>query len=147
MNTLITAFQERKAEVEAYMDLLSTIEQQARNGPPRLEGAKHPITVDQQRILYSTVYLQLYNLVEATISLCIRAVTDATARDGRWKPSDLTDSLRREWVRSIARTHEALTPEHRLDNALHLCEHLVSALPIGTFDIGRSGEEIGMMHR
>ncbi len=139
MSILVTGFQERRAEVDAYLEFLSTVAAQAQNGPPRLEGAEHPITVEQQRILYSTVYLQLYNLIEATMSLCIQAVTDAAKESGRWKPSDLSDSLRREWVRTIARTHENLNPEHRLNSALCLCDHLVSALPIDIFDIDKGG--------
>jgi hypothetical protein len=139
MSILVTGFQERRAEVEAYLELLSAIEAQAKNGPPRLQGAKQPITAEQLRILYSTVYLQLYNLVEATMSLCIQAVSDAAKESGRWKPSDLSDSLRREWVRGIARTHESLSPQHRLDSAVRLCDHLVSALPIAAFDIDKGG--------
>lgn len=139
MSDLTTGFQERLAEVEAYLDFLSTMEAQAQKGPPRLEGAENPITTQQQRILYSSVYLQLYNLVEATMSRCIEAVAEAAKGDGRWKPSDLSDALRREWVRVIARTHVDLTPEHRLENALLLCDHLVASLPIGTFDIDKGG--------
>jgi hypothetical protein len=134
-STLTIGFQERLAEVEAYLDFLSTMEFQAQQGPPRIEGAKHPITAQQQRILYSSVYLQLYNLIEATMSCCIEAVAKATTDSARWKPSDLSDSLRREWVRVTARTHVELTPEHRLESALRLCGHLVASLPISTFDI------------
>ncbi|HDR9137973.1 TPA: hypothetical protein QDB11_002626 [Burkholderia vietnamiensis] len=140
MSDLSAEFQERLAEVEAYLDFLSTIEAQAQLGPPRIEGAEHPITTQQQRILYSSVYLQLYNLVEATMSRCIEAIAKATREDGRWKPSDLSDALRREWVRATARTHIVdMTPEHRLENALRLCHHLVESLPVDAFDIDKGG--------
>ena len=89
MTTLTIGFQERLAEVEAYLDFLSTLEAQAQRGPPRLEGAEHPISAQQQRILYSSVYLQLYNLIEATMSRCIEAVADAANKSGNWKASDL----------------------------------------------------------
>lgn len=136
---LSTGFQERLAEVEAYLDFLSTMEAQAQRGPPRIEGAEHPISTQQQRILYSSVYLQLYNLVEATMSRCIEAVAEAAKHDARWKPSDLSDSLRREWVRVTACTHVELTPDHRLESALRLCDHLVASLPISAFDIDKGG--------
>jgi hypothetical protein len=136
-NSLIIGFQERLTEVEAYLDFLSTMEAQAQQGPPRIEGAKCPITTQQQRILYSSVYLQLYNLVEATMSHCIEAIAKAAKDKARWKPSDLSDSLRREWVRVTARTHVELTPEHRLESALRLCDHLVASLPISAFDIDK----------
>lgn len=139
MSDLINGFQERLAEVEAYLDFLSVLEAQAQQGPPRLEGAVHPITTQQQRILYSGVYLQLYNLIESTMARCIEAVAEAAKEKGRWQPSDLSDALRREWVRVTARTHENLTPEHRLESALLLCNHLVASLPIDAFDISKGG--------
>ncbi|MDO4232301.1 MAG: MAE_28990/MAE_18760 family HEPN-like nuclease [Lautropia sp.] len=138
-SNLDTGFQERLAEVEAYLEFLTMIEAQTRQGPPRIEGAEHPITSQQQRILYSSVYLQLYNLVEATMSRCIEAVSEAAANNAQCKPFDLNESMRREWVRVTARTHTELTPENRLDKALQLCEHLVNSLPIGVFKIDKGG--------
>lgn len=138
-SNLSTGFQERLSEVETYLDFLSAMEAQAQQGPPRFQGADHPISVQQQRILYSSVYLQLYNLVEATMSRCIEAVAEATKENAQWKPSDLSDSLRREWVRVAARTHVELTPENRLESAMRLCNHLVASLPIRDFDIEKGG--------
>lgn len=138
-NSLLAEFDERLGEVEAYLEFLSTMEAQAQQGPPRIEGAKHPITTQQQQILYSSVYLQLYNLVEATMSSCIKAVSEATKENAQWKPGDLSESMRREWVRVTARTHIELAPENRLESALRLCEHLVASLPISAFDIEKGG--------
>lgn len=139
MSALITGFQERLSEVDAYLDFLSTMEAQAQHGPPRLQGAEHPISTQQQRILYSSLYLQLYNLVESTMARCVEAVAEAAKESNRWKPGDLSQSLRREWVRVTARTHEDLTPDHRLESALRLCDHLVDALPVSDFVIERGG--------
>jgi hypothetical protein len=138
-NDLVVGFEERLAEVEAYLDFLSTMEAQAQKGPPRIEGAEHPISTQQQRILYSGVYLQLYNLVEATMSRCIEAVSEAAKENAQWKPGDLSVSMRREWVRVTARTHIDLAPESRLESAIHLCEHLVASLPISAFEIEKGG--------
>ncbi|MCC5982694.1 MAG: hypothetical protein JJU26_13355 [Oceanicaulis sp.] len=138
-SNLDTGFQERLAEVEAYLEFLSTMEAQAQEGPPRIEGAEHPITTQQQRILYSSVFLQLYNLVEATMSGCIEAVSEAAKENAQWRPGDLSESIRREWVRVTARTHVELAPEKRLESALRLCEHLVASLPISSFDIEKGG--------
>lgn len=139
MTDLNAGFQERLAEVDAYLQFLTAMELRAQHGPPRLEGAEHPITTQQQRILYSGVYLHLYNLVEATMSRCIEAVAAAARDNGRWTPGDLSGDLRREWVRATARTHVDLTPQHRLERALRLCDHLVASLPIETFDIDQGG--------
>lgn len=139
MSDLLTDFRERLTEVDAYLDFLYVMETQAQRGPPRLHGAEHPISAQQQKILYSSVYLQLYNLVEATMSRCIETIAEATKENDQWKPSDLSNSLRNEWVRDRARTHDNLTPENRLKSALSLCDHLVSALPVAPFDIIKGG--------
>ncbi len=129
-------FRERLFEIESYLDFLASIEEQAQNGPPSLAGAESPITGQQQRILYSSVYLQLYNLVEATITRCLQAVTVAAMNSGTWQPGDLCGELRREWVRVTARTHADLNYDNRLASAFALCEHLVAALPVEEFTIG-----------
>ncbi len=139
MSALVDGFQERLSEVETYLEFLSMLELRAQHGPPKLEGAEHPISAKQQRILYSSVYLQLYNLVESTMSRCLDAVTEAAKEGSRWMPNDLCQSLRREWVRGMARTHEELTPDHRLESALRLCDHLVGALPVAEFTLDKGG--------
>jgi len=139
MSALLDAYNERLAEVEAYIEFLSVMEAQARLGPPKIEGALEPISAQQQKILYSSLYLQLYNLVEATMTRCIESVSQAAADGRAWLPKDLTDSLRREWVRFIARTHVDLSPDNRLNAAIVLCQHLVESLPIADFGIEKGG--------
>ncbi len=90
------AFEDRLQEIDAYLTLMDALERQIQVGPPRIGGEL--ITAQQQKILYSSVYLQLYNLVEATATWCVEAVASAAADGGRWRPNDLTIELRREWV-------------------------------------------------
>jgi hypothetical protein len=133
-------FNERFSEIDAYLELLQEIETAAQSGAPRIHGAATVISASQQKILYSSVYLQLYNLVEATISQCIAAVSEAAAgTTATWRAEDLNDQLRKEWVRAIARTHIILNPEHRLEKALDLCKHLIDRLPVGNLDIEKGG--------
>jgi hypothetical protein len=139
MEPLGPAFEERLAEINSYLDFLDGIEAAARSGPPRIGEAGSPITTQQQKILYSSVFLQLYNLVEATVVRCLDAVTGAALLDGTWNPGDLTTELRREWVRVTARTHVDLNYEHRLESALVLCEHLVQSLPVAGFNVDKGG--------
>lgn len=139
MAALTDAFKERLDEVETYLDLLKVMEERAQYGPPRFEGANSPITTQQQKILYSSVYLQLYNLVESTMTRCIDSIAKAAGANSAWKANDLSTELRKEWVRVTAGTHVELTPENRLKNALFLCEHLVSALPVNNFAIEKKG--------
>jgi hypothetical protein len=131
------AFEERLQEIDAYLDLLEALERQVRRGPPTIGGA--PITARQQKILYSSVYLQLYNLVEATATWCIDAVTEAAAKGARWRPADLASPLRREWVRTTARTHTDLNCDHRLEAAVGLCDTLLKSTPISQWGIEKGG--------
>ncbi len=139
MDQLTVSFEERLEEIIDYLQLLEAIETAAQSGIPRLASSDHAISTRQQRILYSGVFLQLYNLVESTVVGCLSWVTEATLKKGSWMPGDLNASLQREWVRVMARTHIDLTYESRLDDALGLCKHLVDALPIAGFSVERGG--------
>ena len=134
---LSQTFEERLQEIDAYLELLEALERQVREGPPVIGGAT--ITTQQQKLLYSCVFLQLYNLVEATVTWCVSAVCEAASDKGRWGPGDLTLKLRREWVRATARTHEDLNEENRLEHAAELCEFLIQANPILKFTVQRRG--------
>jgi len=139
MEVMEQVFTERLQEIETYLDFLQAIEEQVRGGPPRVGAEGAIISTTQQRILYSSVYLQLYNLVEATITKCIEGVSTAIAAGGRWRPSDLTTELRSEWVRFLARTHIDLTYDRRLASSIQMCDHLIQSLPVGELEIEKGG--------
>jgi len=135
VNQLTQTFEERLQEIEAYLDFLEALEQQLNSGAPRI--GNEVITTQQQRILYAGVYLQLYNLVEATITWCMESVCAAAAADDRWLPGHLSIQLRREWVRSMAHTHTDLNYENRLKCAIEFCDKLVQALPVRAWKIDK----------
>lgn len=135
---LSTFFEERLLELQSYVALLEALDRATQSGPPRLEGATSPITVEQQRILYSSVYLQLYNLVEATVSRCVVSVTTAAEQSGE-QPARLVEPLRKEWVRAMARTHVDMGVDRRLEAAVLMFDHLVAGLRVGDFDIEIGG--------
>lgn len=139
MSALRDAFDVRLEEVRAYLAFLDAMQTQMQGGVPRFEGASAPITTQQQKLLYATVYLQLYNLVEATMTLCIEAVADASSQDSRWTAQDLSAPLRREWVRSAARTHVDLSHQHRLDAAVQAVDHVLASAPVPVFRIEQGG--------
>jgi len=138
MSDFINAFEERFKEIEAYLNLLESLEKQVQKGTPQFGDNGATITVEQQKILYSSVYLQLYNLVEATVTQCIDAVAEVVVSKAV-KPNELSDELRQEWVRITARTHADLNYEKRLKSALDLCDHLVKTLPISKFSVEKGG--------
>ncbi|MCE9605758.1 MAG: hypothetical protein K8U03_12760 [Planctomycetia bacterium] len=139
ITTLEKSFDERVKEIESYLDLLDLVERQLQHGPPEIDGSA--LTTDQQRILYSSVYLQLYNLVEATATWCVDAVTFATSDPAQWHASQLASELRREWVRAQSRSHVDLNYSNRLQAAVELCDCLIAGLPIGEWSVekGYSG--------
>ncbi|MCL6423355.1 MAE_28990/MAE_18760 family HEPN-like nuclease [Brachybacterium sp. JHP9] len=131
-------FEERYEEIEAYLSFPQNVEDAAREGTPRLRGTDAPITTEQKKILNSSLYLQLYNLVEATVLRCLEAVV-AAVEEAERRPSELSTGLRTEWVRSIARTHSDLGPDKRLQAALDLCEQLLQQMPVKGFKIEPGG--------
>lgn len=133
MDTITQSFEERFQEIATYLDLLEALERQVQAGPPAIGGTT--ITAQHQKMLYSGVYLQLYNLVEATVTWCVDAVCAAATESGHWFPGDLTGELRREWVRSTTRTHIELSAENRLESAVRLCDLLIQARPVLDFTI------------
>src|SRR5205807_1097942 len=87
---------------------------------------------------YSCVYLQLYNLVESTVTNCVEAFS-SSAVNGQRRPGELSTDLRREWVRYIARTHTDLNYENRLNAALRLCQWLIDGEPLTPFRVEKGG--------
>ena len=82
-------FSERRDEVRAYLELLKNIEEETKTGVPRLARTQRSITPDQAKILISNLYLQLYNLVEATVTSGLKTVTDEVQARGIL-PSELS---------------------------------------------------------
>lgn len=136
MGVLNQGFSERLHEIEEYLEFLSAVECETRNGRPKV--GSQIITESQQRMLLSSVYLQLYNLVEATISKCIDAVCSAIT-NAQCLPSDLSSELLKEWVRYRAQTHNDLNYDNRLNKCLEMCDHLIHTRHVAEFQIKKGG--------
>jgi hypothetical protein len=139
MEGLEQLFKDRLTEIDAYLDLLGQLEAAVRDGPPRVGATGPVISAMQQRILYSTVYLQLYNLVEATVTKCLEAVAEAILKDDRWRPHDLSDPLLQEWVRFLGQPHLDLNYDNRLRRSVALSKHLISGAPVKSLEIEKGG--------
>lgn len=133
----ITQFDDRVAEIEDYITLLEAVESEAQSGPPEIGNAA--ITTRQQRMLCSSVFLQLYNLVEATATWCTSAVAQATADTGSWSVSQLEPAVQREWVRTNFRTHTVLNPNNRLAQSFDVCASILNGDPIEEWGIEGGG--------
>ena len=51
----------------------------------------------------------------------------------------MTDVVRKEWIRTTAKTHIELTPDHRLNASVEMCDRLVQALPILNWRLQKGG--------
>ena len=132
-----TQFEDRVAEIEEYIGFLELLDREAKSGPPTLGG--QAITTRQQRMLYSSVYLQLYNLVEATATWCISAMSRATAANGAWGVKQLDLKVRQEWLRTNLRTHVPLGEDKRYSTSIAVCEGLLVNRPIEEWKIESGG--------
>ena len=96
---------------------------------------------DQQRhfMPLSMPVRNISNLVESTITSCIDAVASTATENGTCKIGDLTEPLRYEWIRGIARTHVELNVENRFKAALELCNHLLENRPITMLSLDKGG--------
>lgn len=130
-------FAERVDEINAYLDLLDAITHAAQSGAPKIGEVK--ITAQQQRILYSSVFLQLYNLTEATVTWCLKAITQATTEDDLFTPGHLSEDMLREWVKSSAKTSVPLNANNRLEEMLKFCKLVLSGDSLGGWSVAMGG--------
>ncbi len=130
-------FAERVDEINAYLDLLDAITRAAQSGAPKIGEVK--ITAQQQRILYSSVFLQLYNLTEATITWCLKAITQASSEGGNFTPEHLSEDMLREWVKTTARTNAPLNADNRLKKMLAFCKLVLGGEPISEWEMAVGG--------
>lgn len=132
------AFNERLTEVEAYLSFLEEMEQAALGGVPRFGETGNPLTQKQAEILRAGVYVQLYNLVEATMTECLDALATAT-HGGGWAPAQLSAAFRKEWVKVAAGVNVQMNPETRLNYAEQLVALLVAGHALRPFKIEKGG--------
>lgn len=139
MKKTLTIFQERKIEIESYIELIQELESALMRGMPIIEssGKQYRISPLQQRILSAGVFLHLYNLVEATICNVIEEVENVIVRECG-HATKLSARMHELWIRSTAKTHEDVAPNKRLSRAIALCNQLTGAIPL-QIEISKGG--------
>lgn len=127
-------------EIDEYLVFLRDLKKAVASGPPRIVSrlVSTEITARQQRMMYSSVYVQLYNLVESTFVLCLDEVASTVAGANAWKATDLAPLLRQEWIRYVARTHDTnLKEDRRFAASVRLFDHVAKGNTITQFKIAR----------
>lgn len=121
MELVRTTFKDRIDEIEAYFDFVQNVEVAIGSGGASFDvnGTPYQVSVTQQKIMYSSIYLHLYNLVESTMAQLIDAIERHTTEhvDDIKK---LTDSMRKLFVKFTTEPHVHLTYEKRLDKEIEL---------------------------
>jgi hypothetical protein len=132
------AFDERRAEVEAYLSFLDELEVAALTGAPKFGDAGNPLSPLQTQILRAGVFVQLYNLVEATMTRCLDALASASW-NGAWRAADLNPHFRKEWIKVVVAANKELNADNRLKYAVALADLLVKAAPLQEFKLEKGG--------
>jgi hypothetical protein len=132
------AFDERRAEVEAYLSFLDELEVAALTGAPKFRDAGNPLSPLQTQILRAGVFVQLYNLVEATMTRCLDALASASW-NGAWRAADLNPHFRKEWIKVVVAANKELNADNRLKYAVALADLLVKAAPLQEFKLEKGG--------
>lgn len=131
MNDIESLVFERISEIEDYLSLLRKLDHSIKNGKPIA-------TSNQMRLLYSSVYIQLYNLVEAFVTKMIENL-QTLVRDSNIKPDELSEELFKLWIRVNAKTHEHLEFEKRLIHTIDMSKKIISQQPPTYLNIPKGG--------
>jgi hypothetical protein len=130
MSDVFRKFDARVEEIELYLSFLASVQDavsgNANSGKFQVAFA---FTPKHQQVLHASVFLHLYNLVESTVTWCIELVESAVSSHESRTIGHLSERLRTEWVKTVARTSEDLTHGHRLDAALLLCNQVLNLMP------------------
>lgn len=129
-------FQERLHEIEVYLDFLDSVNSHIQSGLIGQDESHLKIDPNHQKILHSSVYLQLYSLVESTVVQCLGALSRAIENQNV-KPNQLSEALRKEWIRITAQTDKDLSYTNRFKYATELYELTSSSASISAskFDL------------
>ncbi|MBD2849089.1 MAE_28990/MAE_18760 family HEPN-like nuclease [Acinetobacter baumannii] len=133
MDLVKDTFKDRVSDIEIYFDLVNNIEVAIGAGGAVLDvnGKAYRIKPEQQKIMYSGIYLHLYNLIESIITLLIEAVERHAAEGIDGKLMLLTEEMRKLYVKSIAAPYdESLSSDKRLEKALLLFEQVLNLKPV-----------------
>ncbi len=143
MQLVRTTFNERVSDIESYFELVKNIEIAISQSSAtfNVNGGLYNITPDQQKIMYSGIYLHLYNLVEATMNMLIDALERNAQAALGGDVALLSESLRSLYVKSVTQPHDdALSYEAKLARSLSLFKQVLQIEPaIIKFPAGGGG--------
>jgi hypothetical protein len=122
MEHLRRDFHTKAREIRTYIRLLSVLD--APQATASGGGVTMPVGGGLFQVMKAGVFLHLYNLVEATVSVSLRRIGEAIKEEGATY-GRLNEKWRRAWIKQEAQTSGGLAPDKRLELALALCDRVV----------------------
>lgn len=132
MQLVRDTYNDRVSDIEAHFDLIKNISEAIGRGGAKLtiNNGHYTITVQQQKILFSSTYLQLYNLVESTVTQLMSAVGRHSQNGISGDLTKLSDKIRNLYLKHMLPSEADLTPEKRLEHAISLLQQAVGTEPV-----------------
>ncbi len=130
MELVRAVYCERLSEIESYYEFISQIDTSMLNGGAIISSRfnrnfEYKISPTQQKILYSSVYLMLYNLVESTMSKLIDAVERHVNATISGKVTTLTRHMRDIYINSVTEPSKLLSHEEKMNKAKMLFDQIL----------------------
>lgn len=129
MKAIHSEFRARCKEIIAYLRMVRFIEQSGTTITNRDGRVEYPIDLQTRHVLKASVYLHLYNLIESTVTACLKRVA-SEIEDTRVRYDCLTIEWQTALLQTIGKTNESLNPESRLQNLRAIVDRIVSGDPI-----------------
>lgn len=130
MDLVRSTFNDRINHIESYFELVKNIEIAVGAGGATFDvnGEPYGVKPEQQKIMYSGIYLHLYNLVESTITQLLEAVERHTSNGINGDAKLLSEHMRKLYVKAVANPSEVSSTK-RFENALELFDQVLSVKP------------------
>ena len=141
MQLVRDTYSERVSDIEAHHELIKNISDAIGSGGAKfpIDDGHYTITAQQQKILFSSTYLQLYNLVESTVNQLMDAVGRHSQNGISGDLTKLSDKIRNLYLKHMLPAEANLTPEKRLEHAIRLLRQAVGSEPVEVIIPGGGG--------
>jgi len=140
--SLLSDYEERKDEIKDYIELLEQMDNLLKKGLPLLtdgESNEYKISAGQQKILFSSLYLQLYNIIEATVSKCLSRLEYELKSLSFGDLQGITSHIKKEWIRRLTKSHANSNIETRAKAIISLVEDLLNPRQTLSIEFDRGG--------
>jgi hypothetical protein len=141
MEIVNTTFNDRVNEIEGYYTFLLFLDNGIATGVTTISmgGGNLPVSPLLKKTVFASIYLHLYNLVESTITLLLKAAERKIISEVSTHGINvLNNEIQAIWIRYVAGTHDILPPEKRLEKALDMCGYFLQQFPF-SLEIPKGG--------